>query len=109
MGNILLRASLYFGIETFLIRLHKQTTSINVSAQEFELEDGSKTYCVFIENIGSPAVTVIIGDHDINNINATMNIEATIEYPVRDDGTSPMWDMNQIVYIDGKPRARQIR
>ena len=50
---------------------------------------------------------------------ANVNVEAPtyksngrrslFEYPVQDDGVSPMWDMNQIVYEYGQPRGKKVR
>lgn len=53
-----------------------------------------------------------IRDDPINTSDPSYKLESTkslFEYPVRDDGISPMWDMNQIIYKYGYPIAKQIR
>ena len=92
---------------SYFVRLHKNTTSIYASAQWILSTDGYEYRKGSIANQTEPRVIASLGGGNAPQEAGYTRI--VIEYPVKDDGVSKMYDMNQIVYENGQPRAKQIR
>ena len=107
MGNMLIRATIGRDNFCYLVRLHKNTTSIKVLAQWVLSTQGYEYNHGSIINQTEPKVLARLGSDE--NPQEAMSTNITIEYPVKDDGVSKMYDMNQIIYEDGQPIAKQIR
>lgn len=107
MGNILIRVTLNNDVNSYLVRLHKSTNSIKITAQWILGIQGELYNIASVMNRTEPKVVASLGVG--NEPQDSGFTDAIIEYPVQDDGVSDMWDMNQVIYENGYPFAKRIR
>lgn len=107
VGSILIKVTLKRDKLSYLVRLHKNTTSIKIIAQRVLGVEGDLYTLSSVINQTEPKVAANFGKG--SNAQDIYSEDAIIEYPVQDDEKSEMYDMNQIIYENGFPYAKQIR